>query len=477
MKENIPHSPASMNRRDFVKASAIGAGLMTLPSFVAGQSATKPAPSNRLNIAIVGVAGKGKGPTIESYEEGHNVIALCDVDWGNVNRSLEPDKWNGDRFGKTLAALDAKGTKRYWDYREMLNDLGDAIDAVIVSTPDHMHYPIAMSALNKGCHVYCEKPLTHTVDEARKLAKRAKEKGLVTQMGNQGHSNNGTRLVREWVQAGVIGDIQEVHAWTDRPAVFWNQGVPKPDHSKFVPVVPEGLRWDLWQGVAEPRAYDPAYMPFNWRAYVDYGCGALGDMACHIMDAAFWALDLGSPTAIEATTTTMNGFSFPVSSVVSFDFPARNQMKPVNFKWYDGDLRPSIPNFLKDADVFNGEYHSNGSLLIGEKAAILCDLYGQRVQILPDAKFMELRPTLPERTIRRIKGGHLQEFFSAIAEDRPASSDFSYAGPFTETVLLGVIAQRTGRRLQFDGAAGKFNGDDDANKLIAKDYPKGWILS
>jgi len=477
MKENEAVSLPNLSRRDFVKASALGAGAMVIPSILkAQQNNSESSTVKKLNIAIVGVAGKGVGPTVACKEE--NVVALCDVDLGHVARQRAGSDQRSVEFDTAIKEHEAKGAKWFQDYRIMFEEMADKIDAVIISIPDHMHFPVAMSAINLGKHVYCEKPLTHTVDEARKLAAAAKKKGVVTQMGNQGHSLDGTRNVREWIQAGVIGEIREVHSWTDRPAVFWQQGLPKPDHSKFIPVVPEGLNWNVWQGVAEHREYDPAYVPFAWRAYTDYGCGALGDMACHIMDSAFWGLDLGSPTEIEAITTKMNGYCFPVSSMVTFQFPARNKMPPVTFKWYDGDLRPSIPEFLKNVETLNqANFPDNGSLIIGEGAAILTDTYSQRAIILPNEKFMELRPNLPPKTIRRIKTSHLEEFFNAIREGREASSDFSYAGPFTETILLGVIAQRTGRKLRFDGVAGRFIDDDDANKLISKHYPDGWILS
>lgn len=466
---------SSMNRRDFIKKSTLGAGLAVLPSVVVGKSPVGESPNNRINVAIIGVAGKGVGPTVESVSQ--NVVALCDVDMSNVMAHRIGTGERNAMFNNALNTHEKKGAKWFSDYRVMLDEMDDQIDAVIISIPDHMHFPVALSAINRGKHVYCEKPLTHTVEEARVLTAAAKKKGVVTQMGNQGHSLDGTRLVREWIQSGILGEIREVHSWTDRPARFWKQGLPKPDHSKAIPVAPKGLDWDLWQGVSSRREYDPAYVPFSWRGYVDYGCGSLGDMACHIMDSAFWGLDLGSPTEIEAACTNMNGYSFPVSSVVTYQFPARGKMPPVTYKWYDGDLRPAIPAFLKDTNPLVGEFHNNGSLIIGDNVAILTDTYSRNVRIIPSDKFMELRPSLPKKSLRRIKGSHLNEFYSAIRESRPASSDFSYAGPFTETVLLGTIAQQTGRKMTFDGKKGKFINDPEGNKLIKKDYPDGWILT
>jgi predicted dehydrogenase len=468
-----------MNRRDFVKKSAIGAGAAAIPSILKGAEETaaatdEPAANSKLNIAIIGVAGKGINPTIETTEE--SVLALCDVDDQRVADTRSGDSDYSRLFNDAIIKHEKKGAKWYKDYRILLEELGDKLDAVIISTPDHMHYPIAMSAINMGLHVYLEKPLTHTVEEARLLTAAAKEKGVVTQMGNQGHSNGGTRLVKEWLDAGVIGKVREVHSWTDRPAIFWKQGMGAPDHSKFIPVQPKTLRWDLWQGVAEPRAYDPAYVPFAWRAYIDYGCGALGDMACHIMDSAFWGLGLGSPTSIEAVTTTSNGYTFPVSSIVSYEFPSIDGRPPVTFKWYDGDLRPPVPKILKGVNPFEGDYHGNGTLIVGEHAVILTDTYSRVARILPEPVFRELRPTLPPRTIPRIRGTHLEDFLNAIRNGGQATSDFSYSGPFTETVLLGTIAQRLGRKLDFDGKAGKFMDDPEANAMLSKSYPDGWIL-
>jgi len=464
-----------MDRRNFLKKSALGAGVMVLPSFVAGQSSTQKAPGSRLNIAIVGVAGRGGSHVISLANE--NIVALCDVDRGHVANSRKPRKSGPNEYNEVLTNAENKGAKWFSDYRVMFEEMADKIDAVVIATPDHMHFPIALSAINLGKHVYCEKPLTHTVEEARVLAAAAAEKGVRTQMGNQGHSMEGCRLVREWIAAGVIGQVKEVHSWTNRPAAYWPQGLAKPDHSEYIPVVPKELDWNLWLGVAENRPYDPAYAPFKWRGYNDFGCGALGDMACHIMDSAFWGLDLGSPTDIEGVTSPMNGYMYPSSSIVSFNFPARGNMAPLTYKWYDGFLYPPLPAFLKDLPSLQSGENQNGTLIIGEDTAILCSTYSETIRIVPDDKFMELKPSLPPKTLRRVKGNHMQEWVNAITESRPASSDFSYAGPFTETVLLGCVAQQVGRKVKFNGKKGKFENDKVANSLLKKEYPKGWILS
>jgi predicted dehydrogenase len=225
-----------------------------------------------------------------------------------------------------------------------------------------MHFPIAMAAIALGKHVFVEKPLTHTVWEARQLAKAAREKKVATQMGNQGHANEGTRILKEWVMAGVLGDVREIHSWTNRPV--WPQGVKEFDHSKFIPVVPSTLDWDLWQGVAQPRAYDPAIVPFNWRGLWEYGTGALGDMGCHIMDAAYWALELTAPTSVEAVSSRGTDISGPLASIVTYEFPARGNRPAVTWKWYDGGLKPRIPDQMES----NRQLPDNGSLIVGSKA-------------------------------------------------------------------------------------------------------------
>ncbi len=447
-----------------------------MPGFAIGQAGKSA--NGKLNIALVGVGGKGRGPTVGCLNE--NVVALCDVDENSVAKGrASKNDGTSNPFDEALKTHVKRGAKWYKDYRVMFEEMGDKIDAVIISIPDFMHYPVAMSAINLGINVYCEKPMTHTVAEARALTVAAKKRGLVTQMGNQGHSNEGTRLVREWIQAGVIGDVKEVHSWTNRPIGTWTDihGTSKPKHGNKPPAVPKGLAWELWQGISEKRAYDPSYLPFSWRGFTDYGCGALGDMACHIMDSAFWALDLGSPVEVSGSTTKRTGYTFPKCNTVTFKFPARGKMPPVTYKWYDGGMYPAIPKFLKDYNPFDSKEGMNGSLIVGEGMAIQTTTYSESVKILPREKFMEVRKNLPPKSIPRVKGEHLDEFLNAIKENRKASSDFSYAGPFTESILLGSIAEQTGRTMRFNGKQGKFVGDAEANKMLKKQYPDGWILS
>ncbi len=470
-ESNTPSSDA-VSRREFIKTSALGAGVMILPSFVAGQSKTSLPPSERLNIALIGCGGQGFHGFTAFRDE--NVVALCDVDKAGFLRTLD----DGHPWFDTVAVKVGyeefinKGAKWFSDYRQMFTQMGHEIDAVVVTVPDHMHYPIAMTALNLGKHLYCEKPLVHTVEEARNLAKAAKMAGVVTQMGNQGQSNNGTITIREWLQAGVIGPVREVHSWTNRPV--WPQGMNAPDHSTATPVIPEGFRWDLWLGIAKERAYDPAYCPFIWRGWQDFGTGAMGDMACHVMNAAFWGLDLTYPERISSSSTLVNDVSWPTSSVITYEFPSRSDMPAVTYKWHDGGMRPPTPDLLK---VFPEMQDGSGSFIFGDDGILALDTYGGSFKVFPNELYQDIRNNRrPPRTERRIKGSHRDEWLNAIREGRKASSDFAFAARFTETILLGNLSLKTGRTLDYDTEQSRFTNSEEANRLLRKDYPTGWIL-
>lgn len=458
---------SQFNRRDFLKGAA--AGMMILPSIVSGKSTHEITPNNRLNLAFVGVGGKGASALRALGDE--TIIGFCDVDDRSITNARSREEWGAD-YSKILDDATAKGARWYRDYRVMFEELGDKLDGVVISTPDHMHFPITLSAMNLGIHVYCEKPLTHTVEEARRIGEKARSMNLSTQMGNQGHSNEGTRVVREWLQAGVIGSIREVHSWTDRP--IWPQGMPGPDHSKYIPVIPKELDWDLWLGVAEERTYDPAYLPFKWRGFWDFGCGAIGDMACHIMDGAYWGLDLGMPTRIEATATPVNEFMAPRSAVVRFEFPARGKFDPLTYTWYEGGMLPPIPAGL-DASVFADG--SGGTLYIGEDAYILANSDSGSVRILPDERFQELKTSLPAKTLPRIKGEHEKNWTDGIRNGTTGSSNFEYAAGLTEMVLLGNVAMQARRPLDYDAGRMTFSNHPEADQYLAKAYRDGWILS
>jgi predicted dehydrogenase len=311
------------------------------------------------------------------------------------------------------------------------------------------------------------------VEESRRLARAARRKGVVTQMGNQGHSNDGVRLAREWIEAGAIGPVREVYSWTNRP--IWPQGLDKPSHAEFIPVIPEGLDWKLWQGVAPERAYDPAYLPFSWRAWWDYGCGAVGDMACHVMDAAYYGLDLGLPESIVALATPVNDQSAPDATAITYQFPARGRSAPVTYHWLDGGLLPPAPDGISQAELL-GEDRS-GTLFIGDDGFMVTDTYTRSVRILPEARAMEVRADAPGQTIPRVQSTHHEDWVRAIKAGGRSCSDFDYAAGLTEVGLLGNVAIRAGARLDYDPGAMKITNLPEANRFLRKSYPDGWILS
>jgi predicted dehydrogenase len=381
-----------------------------------------------------------------------NIVALCDVDDARAARTLKANP----------------GAKAFRDFRKMFDQLGNSIDAVTVSTPDHMHFPIAMAAMALGKHVFVEKPIAHTIDEAHRMAKLAKEKKVATQMGNQGHAGEGIRLLKEWYQAGVLGEVREVHTWTDRP--IWPQGVKAPDHSKLIPVVPSTLDWDLWLGVAPQRAYDPAYLPFNWRGYWDFGTGALGDMGCHMMDG-FWAFDLPAPTSVEAVAAGQTEISAPTASVVTYMFPARGSRPPLKWVWYDGKIEPVLPPEFEEGRKFP----DNATFILGTKAAVIADPNYFTIRLMPETRMQELAASLPPKTIPRIPGGnHFAEWLRACKGGEPAGSNFEYSARLTEMVLLSNVAVRARRRIEWDGVAKKVTNVPAANAYLSKTYRPGF---
>jgi predicted dehydrogenase len=445
--ENIP-----VTRRQFIKsASLMWAATLAFPHILRAQQGRSP--NDKLNIACVGVGGRG-ADAVKGLM-GENLVAFCDVDDAKAAPTFKLHPEIGSE-------------RRFKDYRRMLDRLGGEIDAVTVSTPDHMHFPIAMAALSLGKHVFVEKPLTHTISEARQLARMAREKKVATQMGNQGHAGEGCRLLKEWVMAGILGDVTEVHSWTNRP--IWPQGVHAPDHSKMMPVVPATLDWDLWLGVAAEREYDPAYLPFTWRGYWDFGTGALGDMGCHLLDGAYYALNLGYPTRIEAVSANQTAVSAPTSSLVTFQFPARGAMVPLTLKWYDGGLQPPVPAELEAGRLLE----PNGTLIVGSKATVLADTDYDKVQIIPDAKMAALASELPAKTIPRVEGGHFAEWVRACKGGVPAGSNFDYSSGLTEVALLSNLAVRARRPVEWDGPAMRVSNDADANQFVTTAYRPGF---
>jgi predicted dehydrogenase len=441
---------STMTRRDFMGKTAMATAAFTIvPRFVLGGRGYQ-APSDKLNIACVGAGGQGRSDVKNVSTE--NIIALCDVD---ENRAAETFK----EFPKA---------KQYKDFRVMLEKEKD-IEAVTVTTPDHSHGVIAIMAMKMGKHVFVQKPLTHTIYEARKLAEVAREEEVVTQMGNQGHAGEGARLINEWIWDGALGDVYEVHTWTNRP--IWPQGIGRPEE---IPSVPPLLDWDLWLGPAPWRPYHPAYVPFKWRGWWDYGTGALGDMGAHIIDQPFWALKLEYPDTIEASSTAFNDETYPLASIVTYQFPARDKMPPVKFMWYDGGISPPRPPELEPGRKMGDG--GGGVIFVGTKGKLMCSTYGNNPRIIPEPKMKEYE--LPEKTIPRSPGIHA-EWINACKGGPPTTSNFDYAGKLTETMLLANIAIRLAPRntvLKWDGPNMRVTNLDEANQYIHKEYREGWKL-
>lgn len=445
-------TPASVSRRSFLKRTSLAsAAAVAFPAILRSQPGGQ-SPNNRLNVACIGVGGRGRAAVDGMKEE--NLVAFCDVDDARAAPTYEafPD------------------VPRFRDYREMFDQLGDRIDAVTISTPDHMHFPVALAALQLGKHTFVEKPLTHTIWEARELARLAAGSRVATQMGNQGHANEGPRILKEWIDAGVLGEIRECHTWTNRPV--WPQGVKAPDHSRFIPVVPSTLDWNLWLGVAAERPYDPAYLPFNWRGYWDFGTGALGDMGCHLLDGAYWALGLDAPTRVEAISAKQTAVSGPVASMLVYHFPAQGQRAPLKWTWYDGGLEPMLPEGL-DPDA-NISRSGSGTFIVGTKATAFATDYYESVRIVPEARMREMAPDLPPKTLPRVEGGHFAEWIRACKGGPPAGSNFAYAAKLTELCLLSNVAVRARRAIEWDAAEMRVTNLPYANEYLTKQYRPGW---
>ncbi len=445
---------SGLSRRRFLGAGmGAAAGLMILPRRVLAQAS---APSGMLNVAAVGVGGRGTSNIQEIHERGlARIVALCDVDSAQAV----------DMYRKF------PDVPKYQDFRKLL-DKEKHIDAVVVSTPDHNHAIIALAAMQLGKHVYCEKPLTHTVHEARVLAQAARDAKVATQMGNQGMAFDGNRLVTEWLDAGVIGPVREVHAWSNRPTydgkLMWAQGVERPTDT---PPVPDTLDWDIWLGPAPERPYHPAYAPFVWRGWWDFGTGGLGDMGIHNLAPVFSSLRLGAPERVNASSTLFNNDSLPLASTVHYHFAARDDLPPVDLHWYDGGMLPARPDELEPDEMLDPE---DGVLFVGEKGKLLVEGWGgERPRLIPKSRmdaFQAPAPSLP-RSI-----GHHAEWIEACKGGAPGRSNFDVAGPLTEAVLLGVVAVRTRKQLVWDSANLTVTNAPEANAFIRKAYRKGWEL-
>ncbi len=450
--QNKPTPPSGgMSRRAFLNGAALAAaGVAIVPRRVLGGPGFI-APSDTVNVATVGVGGMGRGNTNAVAKAGHNIVALCDID---------------DVYAaKTYNAY--PNAKRYVDYRKMLEGQKD-IDAVVVATPDHTHAVITLAAMQMGKHVYVQKPLTWSVREARELEKAARQYKVVTQMGNQGHSGDGTRQVVEWIRDGAIGPVREVHIWTNRP--IWPQGIDRPTGT----TPPDTLAWDLFLGPAPYRPYDPAYTPFKWRGWVDWGTGALGDMGAHLVDQPFWALKLGFPTTVETFSTKYNKESWPLGTITYYDFPARDGMPPVKLTWTDSGLFPQTPEEMKGEELPK----EGGVIYVGDKGKLMHLTYGNEPRLLP--KSLDASYKRPAPTLKRIPGGtagHEQNWLDAIQGKQEISCPFSYAAPLTETMLLGLVALHAGKKIEYDGANMRVTNMPEANDYLHRTYRDGWTLS
>lgn len=422
---------------------------MVVPRHVLGRGFVPP--SDRLNIACIGVGGRGAWNVRGVASE--TLVAFCDVD--------------DERAADTYRAF--PDVPRYKDFRVMLEREEKRIDAVVISTPDHTHAPAAMMAIQMGKHVYCEKPLTRTIYEARRLAEAAREKGVVTQMGNQGHAGEGTRQIREWIEAGAIGTVREIHCWTNRP--IWPQAIKRPLEAYHVPLT---LDWDLWLGPAPERPYHPAYLPFKWRGWWDFGTGALGDMGCHIMDAAFWTFDLRDPVRVTAETTPVFPETAPLVSRVIYEFEARDSRPALRLIWRDGSLAPPRPpQWEKDRPW---PPMANGQMFVGDEGVLIAETYGENPRLIPERRHQEWLADAPEPRYPRSPGVY-QEWIQACKEGGQAGSNFpDYAGPLTEMVLLGNLAVRLGGTIEWDAAAMRVTNIEVPEEYIRPTYRPGWPL-
>lgn len=471
----------AINRRNFIRnAGVTAAGFYIVPRHVLGRGYT--APSDKLNIAGIGTGGKAEVNLPFAYNKGaENIVALCDVD---------------DRMAGNARKMWPKAPY-YKDYREMLDKESKHIDAVIVTTPDHMHAVQAMACMQAGKHVYCEKPLTHDISEARALTEAAARYKVVTQMGNQGSSGDDTRLIETWVQGGVLGDVHTVHVWTNRPV--WPQGIPTPT-GNFA--IPKEVNWDLWLGTAPKRPFNPTYLPATWRGWTDFGTGSLGDMGCHFIDVPYRALKLGYPVSVFCNVGSVySGFfeeeiytdSYPPSSVTYIQFPAREQMGAVEMIWYDGGMKPRRPDELQP-DEEMGEW-DGGIIMEGSKGKLMAGLFGRNPTLLPTKRMKET--TLPASKYPFVEGGidgHQTQWVKACKQGYGAytSSSFDKSGPLTETVLMGNLAVRSynyqekdskgkasfpGRKkLLWDGKNQRVTNFEPANRFIKRDYSGNYSL-
>jgi len=429
-------------RRDFLQQSLAGAalaGFAVVPRHVLGGAGHLP-PSEKLNIAGIGVGNRGW--TVIRQMEAHNIVAICDVDANYLGKASE-------RY---------PSARKYNDFRKLIDWEENSIEAVVVCSPDHTHAPASMAALRAGKHVYCEKPLTHSVYEAHTMAEAARESGLATQMGNQAHSGRNYRRVVELIRSGAIGQVREVHIWREL-------GTEPRFRPKETPPVPPYLNWDLWLGPAPERPYHPCYHPVQWRHWWDFGNGQLGDMGCHLLDLPFWALDLKHPTSVETEGPPVHPEMYPRWLIARWTFAARDDQPPVELTWYDGGKKPP----MWEEGTFPS--WSEGVLFVGAEG-MLFSHFG-RYELHPRQKFDGFEP--PPQTIPE-SPGHAEEWLAACKTGSPTGTHFGYSGPLTETVLLGTVAYRAGKKIEWDAENLNVTNCPEANEYLQSEYRKGWTL-
>lgn len=514
MESSRSLSNEPVSRRQFLRTSGTALGITIVPRHVLG-GVNYVAPSDKINVAFIGVGSQGMRVMLKFLREADvQGVAVCDPNESSANHP----QWDTHEFCKSVRDLlgvssgwdwlspddpiqlthslrvtsgvsgrepckkiveayyanqqrsgKFKGCAAYADYRELLEKEKD-VDAVVVCTTDNLHAAVSAAAMKKGKHVFCQKPLTHTIYEARRLAEIAKSTGVATQIAVANQASEDTRLLCEWIWAGAIGPVREVANWSSRP--FWAQAVERPKESE---PVPHGLDWDLWLGPAPERPYSRAYLPFVWRGWIDFGCGALGDMGSYSFDTIFRVLKLESPTSVEASSTDRFEETYPLASIVRYDFPARGDMPPVRFTWYDGGLRPARPAELETGRPFHvpDEDGEEGLLFIGDNGKILCGFNGANPKIIPQAKMDSYKQ--PPKTLPRSRGNEREWLDACKGSKIKPGGNFEFEGLVTESLLLGNVATCTGQKLVWNRAELKVDSEA-GQKLVQPERRKGWEL-
>jgi predicted dehydrogenase len=505
---------SGVSRREFLgKTAAAAAGFSIVPRHVLGGAGFVP-PSEKVNIAFIGVGAQGLRVMLHFLKEPDvQGVAVCDVNKSGANYP----QWDTHEFSKSVGTLlgtnsgwdwlspdepiqlshtlrvtsgvagrepcqkivngyygsqqrsgTYNGCMAYADFRELLDKQKD-VDAVVVCTTDNLHAAVSIAAMKKGKHVFCQKPLTHTIYEARRMAEVARETGVATQIAVGNQASEATRLLCEWIWDGAIGPVREVHNWSNRP--FWPQGIERPKETQ---PVPEGLDWDLWLGPAETRPYNGAYLPFVWRGFADFGCGALGDMGSYSYDTIFRVLKLEAPESVEASSSDRYQETYPLASIVRYSFGARGNMPPVRFNWYDGGLKPPRPDELEEARTLTHEDgEGEGLLFVGDRGKILCGFNGSNPKLIPQSKMDSYQQ--PAKTLPRSPGNEREWLNASKGDKTKPGANFEFTGMVTETLLLGNVATMAGERLRWD-RAGMKTSSDAAQKFVKPERRKGWEL-